>query len=42
MWYVIQVQTGKEARLSELLTRICTPGELSECFSPKYQTQKIV
>lgn len=42
MWYVIQVQTGKEARLSELLARVCAESELSECFSPKYQTQKKV
>lgn len=42
MWYVIQVQAGKEARLADLLMRVCTKGELTECFSPKYQTQKKV
>lgn len=42
MWYVIQVQTGKEAKLADLLMRVCAESELTECFSPKYQTQKKV
>ena len=41
-WYVMQVATGKERRMCELVRSI-VPGEiLKECFSPTYEVQKKV
>jgi transcriptional antiterminator NusG len=41
-WYVMQVATGKERRMCELVRSI-VPGEiLRECFSPTYEVQKKV
>lgn len=41
-WYVVQVATGKEERLCELIERVAPEGALEECFSPRYETQKKV
>ena len=41
-WYVIQVPTGKEAALCEIIERVAGPGELSECFVPSFETQRKV
>lgn len=38
-WYVIQVPTGKERALCELIVRTVGRDILSECFSPSYATQ---
>ena len=40
MWYVVQVQTGKEDQLIADLSRHCDPGLLKEVFSPTYEVQK--
>lgn len=41
-WYVIQVPTGKETALCEIIERVAEPGELSECFVPSFETQRKV
>ncbi|WP_455137472.1 antiterminator LoaP [Thermophilibacter sp.] len=41
-WYVVQVATGKEATMCELIQRVAPEGVLEECFTPRYQTQKKV
>lgn len=39
-WYVVQVQTGWERAMCELIERVAPKGLLGECFTPRYQTQK--
>lgn len=41
-WYVIQVPTGKEDAMCALIERAAGPAVLSECFTPKFATQKKV
>lgn len=41
-WYVIQVPTGKELALCEILQRVVGEDVLTECFSPRYATEKKV
>lgn len=48
-WYVIQVQTGKEQAMCQLIERICAEADLQsdadgaclleECFTPKFKTR---
>lgn len=38
-WYVIQVATGKERAICELIERVAPEGSLEECFSPSFETQ---
>lgn len=38
-WYVIQVITGKERAICELIERVAPKGLLVECFSPSFETQ---
>lgn len=40
-WYVVQVQTGRERRMCNLIAAVCTP-EVQECFFPRFQTQRKV
>lgn len=39
MWYVIQVQTGQERQMAELIERVAKPQALDECFFPQYETE---
>lgn len=39
-WYVVQVQTGRERAMCELIERVAPKGLVRECFTPRYQTQK--
>lgn len=41
-WYVVQVATGRERAMCELIGRVAPKGLVGECFSPRYQTQKKV
>ena len=41
-WYVVQVQTGRERAMCELIERVAPASLVGECFTPKYQTQKKV
>lgn len=41
-WYVIQVFTGKERKVCEIIRRLAGSDVLRECFSPAYATQKKV
>lgn len=41
-WYVIQVPTGKEETMCRLIERAVGSRIVSECFTPKYATQKKV
>ena len=41
-WYVVQVQTGRERAMCELIDCVAPAGLVGECFTPKYQTQKKV
>lgn len=41
-WYVVQVQTGRERAMCELIDRVAPASLVGECFTPKYQTQKKV
>lgn len=41
-WYVIQVPTGKEETMCRLIERAAGPQVVSECFTPRYATQKKV
>lgn len=41
-WYVVQVQTGRERAMCELIDRVAPKGLVGECFTPRYQTQKKV
>lgn len=51
-WYVIQVQTGREQQMCDLIERICNEADLSsdidgrqllrECFTPRFATRKKV
>lgn len=38
-WYVVQVATGKERAICELIERVAPEGSLEECFSPSFETQ---
>jgi len=48
-WYVIQVQTGKEQAMCQLIERLCAEADLQsdadgarlleECFSPRFKTR---
>lgn len=38
-WYVIQVSTGKENAMCELILRVAPERTVEECFSPSYDTQ---
>lgn len=37
-WYVIQVATGSEETMCELIARVAPPQALKECFYPRYET----
>lgn len=37
MWYVVQVMTGREADLRELITRCLNRELLEDCFYPTYE-----
>ena len=39
-WYVVQVQTGRERAMCELIERVAPKCLVRECFTPRYQTQK--
>lgn len=39
-WYVVQVQTGRERAMCELIERLAPKSLVGECFTPRYQTQK--
>ena len=39
MWYVVQVTSGSEDKMAELIQSVATPGVLEECFLPKYATE---
>lgn len=39
-WYVVQVQTGRERAMCELIERVAPKCLVGECFTPRYQTQK--
>lgn len=39
-WYVVQVMTGRESRLRELICREAGPEVLIECFIPSFEVQK--
>lgn len=39
MWYVIQVQTGQERQMAELVERVAKPKAVDECFFPQYETE---
>lgn len=41
-WYVIQVPTGKEETMCRLIECAAGPQVVSECFTPRYATQKKV
>lgn len=41
-WYVIQVATGKEDAMCDLICRVAPEGVVEECFSPSYDTQRKV
>ena len=41
-WYVVQVQTGRERAMCELIERVAPKCLVGECFTPRYQTQKKV
>ena len=41
-WYVVQVATGRERAMCELIGRVAPKGLVGECFTPRYQTQKKV
>lgn len=38
-WYVIQVPTGAERKLCDLIEHMAPEGAVEECFSPRYATQ---
>lgn len=39
-WYVVQIQTGRERAMCELIDRVAPKCLVEECFTPRYQTQK--
>ncbi len=39
-WYVVQVMTGRERRVRELICREVGPEVLNECFIPSFEVQK--
>jgi transcriptional antiterminator NusG len=42
-WYVIQVQSGREQQLADLILRVCQEHDsqlLQECFTPRYRTRR--
>ena len=39
MWYVIQVNKGREDLMAALIARVVPERVLTECFSPKYATE---
>lgn len=41
-WYVVQVATGREEAMCELIERVAPDGVLEECFTPRFETQKKV
>ncbi|MDM8274180.1 antiterminator LoaP [Enorma phocaeensis] len=38
MWYVVQVQAGRETVMEELISRVAS-RQIEECFYPQYETQ---
>lgn len=42
MWYVVQVLGGKKEATCRLIERIVSKDAVSECFTPRYETQKKV
>ena len=38
MWYVAQVQAGRESATRDLCLRLASPDVLEECFMPEYET----
>lgn len=40
MWYVIQVVTGKEEAILEMIKKYKAQEYIKECFSPKYERRK--
>lgn len=42
MWYVVQVQTGREEAMATLITKVVPQEFLYECFSPCYATERKV
>lgn len=39
MWYVIQVQTGHERAMAELIEHVAPGDVLDECFYPQFETE---
>ena len=39
-WYVIQVPTGKETVMCQIIQRVAGKGVLKECFTPRFATEK--
>ena len=39
-WYVMQVATGREEAMCQLVERVVPPEVLEECFCPRYEVQK--
>ena len=39
MWYVIQVERGREEAMAELIGRAVPTDVLEECFYPQYETE---
>lgn len=42
MWYVVQVQTGREEAMAALMTKVVPEEIMYECFSPCYATERKV
>lgn len=41
-WYVIQVPTGKETAMCQIIQRVAGNDVLKECFTPRFATEKKV
>lgn len=42
MWYAVQVTTGREQAMVDLISRFAPAGLVEECFSPQYATERKV
>lgn len=38
-WYVVNVPTGKESKMCQVIERLAPEGTVRECFCPRYATQ---
>ena len=42
MWYVAQVQAGRESSTLEMCRRLVPPSVMEDCFMPEYEVMWVI